>query len=228
MPKPDIFHSKEDFLSSTVVHKGKIMLPLSLTTSEDGDLSPVPPSYKSTVVEPTLPAAPLRTNKGRYSQTESLFSGKKIVSVPKGRPKPTVDLDEAWKNIKMEQDEKYADEFRDNLLLTRCWDIWRQGYLWIIVSGFVFNQACSADRGGEDHSPTDSRSSKQVTPQGVYAKMARSYNCSKGSGRQACRSVLCQTAKTSIHSLEGQVQSKEASCMEGRHATEDEDRQTKV
>jgi protein SFI1 len=56
---------------------------------------------------------------------------------PKERSKPAVDIDEAWKNIKMEQDEKYADEFRDNLLLNRCWDIWRQGYLWIIVSGFV-------------------------------------------------------------------------------------------
>ena len=142
MPKPDIFHSKEDFHSSTVVHK---KLPLSLTTSEDGDFSPVPPSYKSTIVEPTLPVATLKTNKGKYSRTESLFSGKKIVSIPKGRSKPTIDLDEAWKNIKMEQDEKYADEFRDNLLITRCWDIWRQGYLWIIVSGSVFNQACSTD-----------------------------------------------------------------------------------
>ena len=106
--------------------------------SEDGDISPVPPSYKSTIVEPTLLDVPLRTNREKIPQADSLFSGKNIFSVPKERPKPTIDLDEAWKNIKMEQDEKYADEFRDNLLLMRCWDIWRQGYLWIIVSdGFL-------------------------------------------------------------------------------------------
>lgn len=133
--KADIFLSKEDFLSSTVIHKGGIKLPLSTTISDDGEMSPVPPSYKSTIVESTLPTVPLRTKKGKSPQI--LFSGQKIFSVPKERLKPTVDLDEAWKNIKLEQDEKYADEFRDNLLLTRCWDIWRQGYLWIIASDFL-------------------------------------------------------------------------------------------
>jgi protein SFI1 len=98
----------------------------------------VPPSYKSTIVESTLPV-PIHDNQKESTTGESLFSGKNILSVPKGRPKPAIDLDEAWKNIKMEQDEKYADEFRDNLLLTRCWDIWRQGHIWIIVSNLIFS-----------------------------------------------------------------------------------------
>ena len=138
--KADIFHSKEDFLSSTMVHKGKIKAPPSTTMSEDGDISPVPPSYKSTIVEPTLLDVPSRKNREKIPQADSLFSGKSKFSVPKERPKPTIDLDEAWKNIKMEQDEKYADEFRENLLLMRCWDIWRQGYRWIIVSDGFLNE----------------------------------------------------------------------------------------
>ena len=137
MQQIDIFHSKEDFLSSTIVHKTKSKLLTSMAMSEeDGELSsPVPPSYKSTIVEPTVPVPTATRLEGRrVPQSDSLFTGKKIVTVPKQRPKPAIDMDEAWKNIKMEQDEKFADEFRDNLLLSRCWKIWRQGYLWIVVS----------------------------------------------------------------------------------------------
>lgn len=49
-------------------------------------------------------------------------------------PKERKNLDDAWKNIKMEQDEKYADDFRNDMLLTRFWEIWRQGFQWIMVS----------------------------------------------------------------------------------------------
>ena len=52
-------------------------------------------------------------------------------------PKERKNLDDAWKNIKMEQDEKYADDFRNDMLLTRCWEIWRQGFQWIMVSALM-------------------------------------------------------------------------------------------
>ena len=135
--KIDIFHAKEEFLSSTVILETKPRLLISTTTSEEGELlSPVPPSYKSTIIEPTLPlpVPPSESQRGRVTQGDALFTGKKIVTAPKERVKPAVDLDEAWKNIKMERDEKFADEYRDNLLFSRCWDIWKQGYIWVMVS----------------------------------------------------------------------------------------------
>jgi len=97
--------------------------------------SPVPPSYKSAIAHPTHPTPLLRQGLGRgIVRGESTVIGKTITSTPRERPKTTIDLDDAWKNIKMEQDEKYADEFRENMLLARCWEIWKQGYLWITVS----------------------------------------------------------------------------------------------
>jgi len=84
-----------------------------------------------------LPIPSSKSQRGRETQRDALFTGKKIITAPKGRVKPAVDLDEAWKNIKMERDEKFADEYRDNLLLSRCWDIWKQGYIWVMVSAQV-------------------------------------------------------------------------------------------
>ncbi|OSD01620.1 hypothetical protein PYCCODRAFT_1445611 [Trametes coccinea BRFM310] len=46
-----------------------------------------------------------------------------------------IDADEAWKNIRMAQDEETADEFYKNRLLERCYEVWKQGYQWIITTG---------------------------------------------------------------------------------------------
>ncbi|KAI0637076.1 hypothetical protein C8Q77DRAFT_1215897 [Trametes polyzona] len=53
----------------------------------------------------------------------------------KGRRGSVIDADEAWKNIRMAQDEQTADEYRKNRLLERCWQVWKQGYEWIITTG---------------------------------------------------------------------------------------------
>jgi hypothetical protein len=99
-----------DFSIPSPIRADKPM-PLSLTSDIDsrGRISPVPPPYKSTPF--ALPIA----------QAAS-------------QPKERKNLDDAWRNIKMEQDEKYADDFRNDMLLTRCWEIWRQGFQWIMVS----------------------------------------------------------------------------------------------
>ncbi|KAF9532236.1 Sfi1 spindle body protein-domain-containing protein [Crepidotus variabilis] len=129
------FDDHASFLSSTVVHKGKTRLVLSSTPSENGEMfSPVPPSYKSTAAGIVKPLSSVPSGQDRASRVESLFAGKKIITAPKERVKPAIVLDDAWKNIKMEQDEKVADEFRDSMLLARCWEIWRQGLLWIVTT----------------------------------------------------------------------------------------------
>lgn len=45
--------------------------------------------------------------------------------------------DDAWSKIKMAQDEKEADRFRDDRLLERHWETWRRAYQWTIVCQFL-------------------------------------------------------------------------------------------
>jgi len=42
--------------------------------------------------------------------------------------------DEAWHKIQMVRDEQAADRFREDILVERCWDIWKRGFQWIHVS----------------------------------------------------------------------------------------------
>ena len=110
-------------------------VPLSLTTETDshGQISPVPPSYKSTPFASVLPFAQ-RIEKSEVNQSNSTHKSVLPIKQVASQPKERKNLDDAWKNIKMEQDEEYADNFRNDMLLTRCWEIWRQGFHWIMVS----------------------------------------------------------------------------------------------
>ncbi|KAF8902076.1 hypothetical protein CPB84DRAFT_1746800 [Gymnopilus junonius] len=98
----------------------------STVASDDGGVesSPVPPSYKSTHLEAARP----------YRVQVPLPSTNRQTPPGNMEAKKAKDLDEAWKNIKMEQDEKFADKFREDMLIARCWEIWRQGFLWIVTT----------------------------------------------------------------------------------------------
>lgn len=113
-------------------------VPLSLTADTDsrGRISPVPPSYKSTPFASVLPIAQ-RIEKSEINQPNSTLKAALPIKQAASQPKERKNLDDAWKNIKMEQDEKCADNFRNDMLLTRCWEIWRQGFQWIMVSVLV-------------------------------------------------------------------------------------------
>ena len=118
--------------SPTRVNKS---VPFSLTSDTDsrGRISPVPPSYKSTPFTSVLPKVQ-RIEKPDLSQSDPTLKVVLPIKQAASQPKERKNLDDAWKNIKMEQDEKYADNFRNDMLLTRCWEIWRQGFHWIMVS----------------------------------------------------------------------------------------------
>jgi protein SFI1 len=109
-------------------------VPPSLTADTDsrGRISPVPPSYKSTPFASVLPIAQRTTSE--LNHPNSVHNVVLPIKQAASQPKERINLDDAWKNIKMEQDEKYADNFRNDMLLTRCWEIWRQGFQWIMVS----------------------------------------------------------------------------------------------
>ncbi|KDR81550.1 hypothetical protein GALMADRAFT_113988 [Galerina marginata CBS 339.88] len=106
------------------------LYPASTDTSDNGDSfsSRVPPSY-TTNLDPTL----LRPSQGHAREREFL---------PKDTErKKTVDLDDAWKNIRLEQDEKFADKFREDMLIARCWEMWRQGFLWVTTTNQQVGEA---------------------------------------------------------------------------------------
>jgi len=101
---------------------------------EVGTSFQVPPSYKST--NPVAPQMLHHVPRPEF--------GNQLTNLPlpvyerkrrNSEQKKTVDLDDAFKNIKLEQDEKFADKYREDVLLARCWEIWRQGFIWIQVRG---------------------------------------------------------------------------------------------
>jgi protein SFI1 len=110
-----------------------VQFSLTSDTDSHGRISPVPPSYKSTPFASVLPIA-RRIEKSESNQSNSTLKVVLPIKQAASQPKERTNLDDAWKNIKMEQDEKYADNFRNDMLLARCWEIWRQGFQWIMVS----------------------------------------------------------------------------------------------
>lgn len=60
-------------------------------------------------------------------------SAREVVLKARERSKSVVNEDEAWQKIRRDQDEKEADRFREEKLIERCWDVWKQGFEWIRV-----------------------------------------------------------------------------------------------
>ncbi|KAF5315974.1 hypothetical protein D9611_004637 [Ephemerocybe angulata] len=57
-----------------------------------------------------------------------------VVARAKERKGAMLNDTDAWKNIQMQHDEKNADLFREDRLVERCWQIWQQGYRWIVTT----------------------------------------------------------------------------------------------
>jgi protein SFI1 len=124
--------------------------PAPPSDDEGASSSPVPPSYKSTAFDATLPTLSRhRIPKAERPilPTELTGNTRQDSPVPTDREK-VVDLDDAWKNIKMQQDEEFADKFREDMLIGRCWEMWRNGFLWITVGNIILDVLpiiCSLD-----------------------------------------------------------------------------------
>ncbi|KAH9951317.1 Sfi1 spindle body protein-domain-containing protein [Amylocystis lapponica] len=107
--------------------------------------STTPPSYGAATRDAPphrTPYSALRPHaKAPFSRASSSspppFPTNPIHHVPpqtKERRKSAINEDDAWNKIKMVQDEKEADRFREDRLVERCWDVWKQGYQWIITT----------------------------------------------------------------------------------------------
>ncbi|KAG7092302.1 hypothetical protein E1B28_008664 [Marasmius oreades] len=84
-------------------------------------LSSTPPSYQSSVSK--YRAAKSYMTQGRERRDNALNE------------------EDAWNRVKVLQDEREADRFRDDSLLERSWDIWKQMYTWILTMNQQIGEA---------------------------------------------------------------------------------------
>ena len=85
------------------------------------------------------PHAPLRSTRPQTKRANSPPPkpkeelAREMIARARGRRGSVLNETDAWKNIQMKHDERNADLFRQDKLMERCWQIWRQGYQWIAV-----------------------------------------------------------------------------------------------
>lgn len=116
--------------------------------TDDVTVSPstIPPSYRAAVRD----NAPYRTghvatprpqSKTALSRAGSSSPPPAPISMQlrglpqtKERRNSIINEGDAWTKIKEAQDYEEADHFREDRLLERCWEVWKQGYQWIITT----------------------------------------------------------------------------------------------
>ncbi|KAI0934407.1 hypothetical protein AcV5_006256 [Taiwanofungus camphoratus] len=115
--------------------------------------STIPPSYGAAIRD-TAPlrripySTPFSSSKAILSRTASSSLSPhqsvpihQVIAQSKERKNSTINEDDAWNKIRESQDYKEADRFREDKLLERCWDVWKQGYQWIITTHEQIAQA---------------------------------------------------------------------------------------
>jgi protein SFI1 len=103
-------------------------------TTEDYIPSTTPPSYLAALRDPRPDKAKSPTRSlAILSQPPAGDSARKAIALARERRGSIVNDQEAWNNIKLERDERDAKNFRSDRLLERCWEVWKQGFQWIIV-----------------------------------------------------------------------------------------------
>ena len=107
--------------------------------SEDvGTPSTVPPSYGAAFRDaPILKHTP--SIQRARAQIERPLSAPGPVKAtyapvqPRQRRKSMINEEDAWNKVKILQDEKEADQCREEKLIEKCWTVWKSGYEWFIV-----------------------------------------------------------------------------------------------
>ncbi|KAJ7172530.1 hypothetical protein C8R46DRAFT_1086306 [Mycena filopes] len=106
--------------------------------------STTPPSYRAALREPLLSKRQLITATEaapKRPTSSSLATARQIVAQARERKGSVVNEDDAWKKIKMLQDERDADAFRQDRLVERCWGVWKEGFQWIITTNQQIGEA---------------------------------------------------------------------------------------
>ena len=114
-------------------------------SERDLDIEKSVPFLTST---PPLPPHNLASRPTPASIVQKISNSLPINSTPRRPPanlrtpkQPATDEDEAWNKIRVTQDERTADRFRNARLLQQCLDVWKQGHDWVAVRPFCFASA---------------------------------------------------------------------------------------
>ncbi|KAJ4488143.1 hypothetical protein J3R30DRAFT_3695788 [Lentinula aciculospora] len=126
-------------VSSTAPFRRAIR-PLEHDTSEP--LTSTPPSYRV-----VARGVPTRFNATTISDMLSMKSEHLPLKPPsaifksaEGRSS-VINEEDAWKKVAMMHDEREADRFRKQRLVERCFDVWRQGFQWIMTTNEQIDDA---------------------------------------------------------------------------------------
>jgi protein SFI1 len=155
--------SRPDVLSSTKVgtpaYRARQLLSRATAPAWDAETSEatvdtargsssVPPSYNAATRESNgggkSSYKPLRALAQAHTQASSAASqastshiapaaARAAILQARERKGTVLNEDDAWNKIKMARDEEEADRFREDKLQERCWEVWKQGYQWIVV-----------------------------------------------------------------------------------------------
>jgi len=107
--------------------------------SDDSErvLTATPPSYHTTTrnSRSTAMLALASTSKASslLATTVTSVEARKVVAKARENRGTILNEDDAWKKIKIQRDEVDADQFRADRLQERCWNLWKEGFHWIIV-----------------------------------------------------------------------------------------------
>jgi protein SFI1 len=109
-----------------------------------------------------------------------------------------INADDAWAKVKMLQDEKEADRFREDRLIEKCWAFWRSNFNWILVRSpstlsyramFILlladNQRANISSTG-DTSPSQGHATL-AKPDGVRARLIQSSVNARKQSMSMCR-----------------------------------------
>ena len=118
------------------------------TSETHTQVSSVPPSYGAAVRD-EVPAIPYKDKgKGREMPLVRRFGAGRDSSAPihtqplpnqspprqqRERRVSAVNAEEAFRRVKEAQDEEIAARFYNDRLVERCYEVWKQGYEWIVV-----------------------------------------------------------------------------------------------
>ncbi|KII88582.1 hypothetical protein PLICRDRAFT_698940 [Plicaturopsis crispa FD-325 SS-3] len=124
-----------------------------MTETQAGSPSTTPPSYGAAVrdSEGHRPSSYIPPRNG-WSKPKAerpvsaptiapSAQARQAVALARERRGSNINEEEAWEKIKMARDEEEADRFREDRLVERCWDVWREGFRWILTTNEQIGRA---------------------------------------------------------------------------------------
>ncbi|KAF7440452.1 hypothetical protein PC9H_000797 [Pleurotus ostreatus] len=95
-----------------------------------------PPQPTHKVIEKVLPIKPAVND-----PHDRVAAARLTIAQARQRRGSVINEEDAWKKIEMRRDEEEADSFYQERLMERCWDVWRQGFDWIITTNEQISEA---------------------------------------------------------------------------------------